>query len=343
MCTDLRLVRLQDMHVSARTLDFAVETEARLQVVPRGQSFTAATTGTASPALTWTNTLGFVAMDTFGFANYFSDGLNEAGLSVGTLWLPETQLPSTPPDDAATSAIDFVNLAGWLLGTCRTVADARAALTGAAIWNPTMGALYHSDMPAPDGVKQMLEAVPTEHLTIHDAHGDDLVVEFLDGETHFHDNKIGVLTNSPPYDWHLTNLRNYVGLSNVEAHPVNLMGLPVTPTGNGSGLLGMPGDVTPPSRFIRATMLTEVVDKAKDHRDAVNQAFHCLDIVSVPRFVAASGDYTQWSVARDHDNCIYYVRAYDSWDTDVHDLHTLGVDGTGERSILPRPGQPPLE
>ena len=77
------------MHVSARTLDFAVETEARLQVVPRGSPFTATTTGTASPALTWTNTLGFVAMDTFGFANYFSDGLNEAGLSVGTCGCPK--------------------------------------------------------------------------------------------------------------------------------------------------------------------------------------------------------------------------------------------------------------
>lgn len=61
------------------------------------------------------------------------------------------------------------------------------------------------------------------------------------------------------------------------------------------------------------------------------------DIVSVPRFVAASGDYTQWSVARDHDNLVYYVRSYDSWTTDSHDLQALGATTTGARSSLPRP------
>lgn len=337
MCTDLRLVRLEGIHVSARTLDFAYETESRVQVVPRGQEWTATATGTASPALTWRNDLGFVAMDTFGFPDYFADGLNEAGLSVGTLWLPETDLTATPPDDAATPAIDFVNLAGWLLGTCRTVDEARQALTAAAIWNPTFRHLLPPGVEPPAQAAPLLDHQPTEHLAIHDAAGGDLVVEFVGGAISFHDNPIGVLTNSPTYDWHLTNLRNYVGLTNVEEHPVNLMGVPVTPTGNGSGLLGMPGDVTPPSRFIRATMLTAVVDQAHDHRDAVNQAFHCLDIVSVPRFVAASGDYTQWSVARDHDNLVYYVRSYDSWQTDSHDLHALGVDAPGKRSTLTRP------
>ena len=197
-------------------------------------------------------------------------------------------------------------------------------------------------MLVPDGVKQLLEAVPTEHLTIHDAHGDDLVVEFLDGQTHFHDNKIGVLTNSPPYDWHLTNLRNYVGLSNVEAHPVNLMGLPVTPTGNGSGLLGMPGDVTPPSRFIRATMLTEVVDQGEGSSGCGQPGLPLPGHRQRARFVAASGDYTQWSVARDHDNCIYYARLRLLGHRRPRPVH-VGVDGTGERSMLPRPGQPPLE
>ncbi len=92
------------------------------------------------------------------------------------------------------------------------------------------------------------------------------------------------------------------------------------PTGNGTGLLGMPGDVTPPSQFVRATVLAEVSRTAKDARAAVNQVFHCLDLVSVPRDVAPSGDATQWYVARDHDGLVYYVRSYDGWMTDAHDL-----------------------
>jgi len=179
------------------------------------------------------------------------------------------------------------------------------------------------------------------HLAVHDAHGGDLVVEFLDGAPVFHDNPVGVLTNSPTFDWHNTNLRNYVNLTNAEATPVNLMGVAVNPTGNGTGLLGLPGDVTPPSRFIRATVLSTVSVTAKDARTAVNQAFHALDLVHVPRQVAASGDYTQWYVVRDHDNLVYHVRTYDSWDTESHDLRLLGVsDSSSTRRSLPLPATP---
>ena len=67
MCTDLRLVRLTGMHVSARTLDFSAELGSQVQVVPRGQAWTAMATGTDAATLTWTNDLGFVAIDGFGF------------------------------------------------------------------------------------------------------------------------------------------------------------------------------------------------------------------------------------------------------------------------------------
>ena len=115
------------------------------------------------------------------------------------------------------------------------------------------------------------------------------------------------------------------------------MGMPVTGTGNGTGLMGLPGDVTPPSRFVRATVLTQVASTAGSAREAVNQAFHSLDLVSVPRNLAASGDYTQWYVVRDHDNLVYYVRSYDGWTTDVHDLRALKVDQAGASSTLPLP------
>ena len=99
----------------------------------------------------------------------------------------------------------------------------------------------------------------------------------------------------------------------------------------------MPGDVTPPSRFVRAVVLSEVTTSASDARAAVNQAFHSLDLVSVPRHVVAAGDYTQWSVVRDHDNLILYVRSYDGWTTDTHDLRALGVDKPGVPATLPLP------
>lgn len=337
MCTDIRLVRLADRHVSARTLDFGYEVNSKIQVVPRGQTCTAVETGTDAKTLTWSNNLGYVGMDAFGFPWAICDGLNEVGLSIGTLWLPETKLPTDPPASGEDPAVDFVHLAAWILGTCKTVADARTALESVQIWNAPVKRLWPADQPMPDMLKPLTDYAFTEHLTIHDASGGDLVVEFLDDRAVFHDNVIGVLTNSPTYDWQTTNLRNYIGLTNVEAAPLNLMGMPVTGTGNGTGLLGMPGDVTPASRFIRATVLTEVTTSVKDTRDAINQAFHSLDLVSVPRHLAASGDYTQWYVARDHDDPTYYVRTYDAWTTDIHRLSDLKVSEPGSQRALSLP------
>lgn len=337
MCTDLRLVKLTDYCVSARTLDFAFELGSTVQVVPRGQAWTATKTSSGPDPLKWTNTLGFVGMTAFGFDAYFADGLNESGLSVGTLWLPETNLPFAPPAAATAPALDFINLAGWFLGTCSTVAEVKSALETVAIWNAPVKDLWPAGKPTPDQIKPLLNWAFTEHLAIHDAQGNDLVIEFVDGSVNVYDNHVGVLTNSPVYPWHITNLRNYIGLTNVEDKPINLMGMPVTATGNGTGLIGMPGDVTPPSRFIRATVLSEVSVSATSVHDAVNQAFHSLDLVSVPRHLAASGDYTQWYVVRDHGNLTYYVRSYDGWTTDAHDLRALKVNETGTQSNLPLP------
>ncbi|TXH51124.1 MAG: linear amide C-N hydrolase, partial [Burkholderiaceae bacterium] len=253
-----------------------------------------------------------------------------------TLCLPETHLLTTPPYSGP-AAIDFVNLAGWLLSTCRTVDDVRTAVQSTPIWNAPVSRLWPSGTPMPAHLEPLEDVAFTEHLAVHDAHGRNLVVEFVDGATKVYDNPAGVLTNSPTFPWHQTNLRNYVGLTNQESPAYNLMGMPVTATGNGSGLLGLPGDVTPPSRFVRATVLTQVADAPMATREAVNQAFHSLDLVSVPRRIAASGDYTQWYVVRDHATPTYYVRSYEGWTTDSHDLHQLGVTGDGPRRVLPLP------
>lgn len=338
MCTDLRLVALPDIVVSARTLDFALELQSAIQVVPRGQQWSATDPAGAVPPLRWSNDLGFVAVDGFGFPDLFADGLNEAGLSVATLWLPETSLPATPPPGTPEQpAIDLLSLCGWLLGTCRSVAEARVALSGARVWNATPALLWPTGVPVPAAAQPLLDHPFTEHLALHDSSGASLVVEFLADGMHLYDNPTGVLTNSPPFAWHLVNLRNYLGLTNVEAEPMNLMGMPVRPTGNGSGLRGLPGDITPPSRFVRAVVLAAVNRDCRDRRDAANQAFHALDLVSVPRHLAASGDYTQWFVVRDHDGPTYHVRSYDGWSTTSLSLAELGITGTGARRKLPLP------
>ena len=73
----------------------------------------------------------------------------------------------------------------------------------------------------------MLGSVLPIHLVLYDADGDAAVVEWVGGERHVHENPVGICTNAPPFDWHVTNLRNYVNLSATNVSPVALDGLSV--------------------------------------------------------------------------------------------------------------------
>ena len=102
------------------------------------------------------------------------------------------------------------------------------------------------------------------------------------GQLKVYDAFLGVITNSPTYDWHLTNLRNYLHLSPDARQTMALGDLNLTPLGAGSGMLGLPGDYTPPSRFVRATALTASARPLKTSTDAVFEAFRILDNFNIP-------------------------------------------------------------
>jgi choloylglycine hydrolase len=117
----------------------------------------------------------------------------------------------------------------------------------------------------------------------------------------------------------MTNLRNYVNLSPDNAERLELGGTAFNKTGNGSGMLGVPGDFTPPSRFVRTAMLAHFSNKPKDAPGAVNLAAHVLNSVDIPRGVVKSRekdlknveDYTQWVVIKDLTGRALYIRCYD--------------------------------
>ena len=85
----------------------------------------------------------------------------------------------------------------WLLGTCGTVADVKAALPKVEVW---AGSLQESKL---DPV----------HFAVHDARGNSIVIEYTGGKLHIYDNPIATLTNAPVFPWHLDNVRNYIGLT----------------------------------------------------------------------------------------------------------------------------------
>ncbi|MGK7946223.1 MAG: linear amide C-N hydrolase [Microcystaceae cyanobacterium] len=295
MCTNFSLFSTganSSYVVSARTMDFAEDLNTKLEIVPRGQSFPGTLTTPIHNPLKWQNKYGYVGM-TCGPTGVkkISDGINETGLSIGALWLAGSEYPSEK--SATTPTLYNVCFCEWVLGNFDSIESIKSALNSLTVIS------INERIPEPSIVL---------HFAITDSSGANLIVEFTSGQMQTYNSDNSVMTNAPPYPYHLDNLSNYVNLS-PKNNPTNYWGQQI----NGSGLLGMPGDYTAPSRFIRASLLQKSTDNytPKNQEEAVGLAARILQNFGTPKgsVVTANSDsldYTQWGVIRDHKNLGYY-------------------------------------
>jgi choloylglycine hydrolase len=274
---------------------------SRVMIVPRGEAFSSRMPDGA-PGLTWTTRYGYGGADALN-RPIVLDGVNEAGLTVGALYHPGfASYPAFDPETRAAS-LDPVDVTNYILGMFGSVAELREGF----------GALRVVDVVEPS-----LGFAAPLHFMVLDPSGESVVIEFLDGAVRLTDAPLGVLTNAPTYDWHLTNLRNFVNLS-----PVGLPGRAVgemdfRPLGAGSGMIGLPGDFTPPSRFVRAVAFTATARPTPDPDEAVYEALRILDNFSVPLGAAEGSDLSEeeaglrsttlWTTAVDTRNLRLYYR-----------------------------------
>lgn len=124
-----------------------------------------------------------------------------------------------------------------------------------------------------------LEETSVVHWRIGEPSGRQVVLEIVGGVPHFYENEVGVLTNAPGFEWQLTNLNNYVNLYPGDASPRKLSGIMLQPTGGNSGFLGIPGDDTPPSRFVRAAFTGLLLPNAPQGLTLYNNVSTCLIIL----------------------------------------------------------------
>jgi len=143
-------------------------------------------------------------------------------------------------------------------------------------------------------------------------------IEFTDGQAMVYDNPLACLTNSPVFPWHLQNIRTDVGLTPWDTDAIEVDGVEYPATGHGTGLRGLPGDFTPPSRLIRSVFLKQYAEQAKDAASGRNLALHLLNDTDIAKGVirtktktGSESDHTQWAVVKDLTNLIYYWRTYD--------------------------------
>ena len=175
------------------------------------------------------------------------------------------------------------------------------------------------------------------------AGGKNLVIEFIDGQVKVYDNPLGVMTNRPDFEWQVNNLRNYINLDAHDRKDKILNGLKLEPTGVGSGLLGLPGDWTPPSRFVRVAYSLDAALPAKNAPEALNLAEHLLNIVDIPKgaieenpapLVHMQG-YAQWVVIKDLTNLTLYYKTYENTAWKKVDLKKFSLaPGAPQKSIV---------
>lgn len=297
-CTAVNVLAKDGSVVAGRTMEWAFDMKWELISNPRGS--TLQLTAPASmklPATSLSSQYAFigVAPGVLQGAQAYLEGQNEAGLAISGNFLPGfTQYQTVTPQDK--KYVSVINFGGFVLGMFGSVKEVRAEIPKFKVWYD------------PSEVKG-IPTPPWLHYVITDRSGDSIIVEFVKGQMMIHDNVAGVLTNSPTYDWHINNVRNYLSLTATATPSVNINGANVTELGQGGGLIGLSADYTPPSRFVRQTYLKQFAYKPNNSADAIQLAGHLLNNVDIPVGVARStdgkqtfSDYTQWVNLKDLKN-----------------------------------------
>jgi len=302
-CTHFVLTAEDETVVVGRSMEFGPKLETEIYTVNRGTAFDS-TTPDGKPGLHWQAKYGYLALD--GFHLFPVSGLNEQGLSFDALYLPGLAEYQPYHVNKPSESMPYYLMADYVLGNFSNVDDIKQALPKLTVYAK---ALKHAGK----------NVVFPLHFAVTDVNGNSIVIEMIEGTLNIYDNKLGILTNSPSYPWHVTNLSNYVNLSPHAPEPIVQDGVTYNATGQGAGALGLPGDYTPPGRFIRVAYLVGTAKPTEDAVKTVNLAQHVLNNVDIPygAIQAKEGDQspddmdvTQWVVIKDLTHKVLYFRSY---------------------------------
>jgi choloylglycine hydrolase len=300
-CTGIRLVAKDGGVVTARTLEFGVDLHSDVMIVPAGTPLTG-TLPDGGKGITYTTKYGFAGANGAGLTAII-DGINDQGLYVGLFYFPDYASYADVTRENTARAMGPHEYGNWLLGNFATIDEVKANFDKVAL--------------VPTVVKELGQPAPV-HFVVQDRSGKAVVIEPINKGLKIYDNPLGVLTNSPTFDWHMTNLRNYINLTATNVPPVDLGGITLSQLGQGSGLRGLPGDFTPPSRFVRAVAFTQSALPVDTAPQAVLQAFHILNNFDIPFGAVRQtengqtvAEITTWTSASDLKNLHWYFKTYD--------------------------------
>ena len=230
---------------------------------------------------------------------FYAEAANEKGLCMAGLSFPQNAYYVSPGEGKGRGIASYALIA-FVLGQCATLSEAKALLETIFITNQS----YAPDLPA----------APL-HWMIADQTGALVLEQQVDG-LHLYENPTGVLTNNPPFPFQMEHLRQYLHLTPKTVENTFAKTLSLTPFGQGFGAIGLPGDWSPASRFVKTVFLLQNSLWGQTEAEIVTQAFHVLDQVSMVRgsVLTAEGkaDQTLYSCLFNATKGIYYYTTYEN-------------------------------
>ena len=246
----------------------------------------------------------------------YAEAVNEKGLYMAGLNFPGNAWysPDVPEEYAAVTPYELIP---WVLGSCADLAQAKQLLAG---FRP-LGIPFSDDLP-----------LAPLHWHIADSSG-AAVLEATENGVSLYRDEMGVLTNNPPFPFHTMNLNQYQGLS---ARPVENLFAPEAPLyafGQGMGAIGLPGDASPASRYVRAAFHKLNVPDPGEEIPRVSEFFHLLDSVAMVRGSVVTGegryDITTYSCCASGETGVYYYKTYEN--SRINAVRLFGEDLESEQ------------
>lgn len=243
---------------------------------------------------------------------YF-DGVNEKGLAMAGLnFVGNAHYEAAAPGRENVASFELIP---WILGQCASVAQARVLLEKIRITDDA----FRHDMP------------PSQlHWIIADRE-ETITVEAVKDGVRVYDNPVGVLTNNPPFDQQIFRLNDYMCLSPQEPRNCFAPELELKAYSRGMGAMGLPGDLSSQSRFVRAAFVKLNSRSGASERESVSQFFHILGAVEQQRGCCQVGagefEITQYTSCCNCSRGIYYYTTYENRQITAVDMNREDLEG----------------
>jgi choloylglycine hydrolase len=229
-----------------------------------------------------------------GYPLYY-EATNEMGLSLAGLNFPGNAIYH--PETAGKDNIAPFELIPWVLGQCATVPEALEKLKHVNLWEHPFSAAFP---PSP------------LHWLLSDQESSFTLEPLAEG-LKISPNPVGVLTNNPPFDYHLENLKHYTHLSPNE--PNKSQWTNAKPASFGTGAIGLPGDFSSASRFIRAAFIKSNAVFGDQDEENIMQFFHVLQSVQQVKGAVrhdGANHITVYSSCCNATKGVYYYNTYNN-------------------------------